>query len=90
MKNANKIILVFTVVLTLLTIVNVASAGILNRSLEVPPQYPINENGLTYGSGADAISEETEPDLISAVLRVMLMQKISGEKCQKPLRKPLQ
>jgi hypothetical protein len=29
--------------------------------------YPENENGQTYGSDADATSEETRPDLISAI-----------------------
>lgn len=28
------------------------------------PEYPKNDSGLTYGSAADAISPETEPDLI--------------------------
>ena len=31
------------------------------------PEYPRNEAGQTYGSGAEAISPETEPDLILVV-----------------------
>ncbi|TPV49427.1 peptidase M56 BlaR1 [Pseudarthrobacter phenanthrenivorans] len=31
------------------------------------PEYERNESGLTFGSAAEAISRETEPDLISAV-----------------------
>lgn len=31
------------------------------------PIYPKNENGQTYGSGADASSPETVPDLIRAI-----------------------
>lgn len=29
-------------------------------------QYPVNESGLSYGSAAQAVSVETEPDLILA------------------------
>ena len=36
------------------------------------PEYPKNDTGLTYGSAADAISPETEPDLI-------LVQATNGE-----------
>lgn len=31
------------------------------------PTYPANSSGETYGSAADAVSPETEPDLIQAV-----------------------
>lgn len=31
------------------------------------PTYPVNDSGLTYGSASDAISPETEPDLILVV-----------------------
>jgi len=39
----------------------------INRSQDKAPIYPVNENGQTYGSAADAISIETEPDLIAAI-----------------------
>lgn len=36
--------------------------------VEAPkPVYPVNEHGLTYGSAADAVSPDTEPDLILVV-----------------------
>ena len=38
-----------------------------NRIEEDAPIYPVNEIGLTYGSGAKASSFETEPDLIEAM-----------------------
>jgi hypothetical protein len=67
MKLKKVVIIVLTVVLSSLTIANLASAGILNRSLEKEAKYLTNKNGLKYGSARDAISVETEPDLISAV-----------------------
>lgn len=42
-----------------------ATAG-LNRSQEPAPVFPQNARGMTYGSSLDAISPETEPDLILA------------------------
>lgn len=38
-----------------------ANTGSENREA---PVYPTNEKGLSYGSAAEAISRETEPDLI--------------------------
>ena len=38
----------------------------LNQSRAPAPVFPRNENGQTYGSGSDAISLDTEPDLIKA------------------------
>jgi hypothetical protein len=69
MKNKKVAIIAFVVgiVFSLSTMLAFASVGLWNRGLEKPPIYPVNENGLTYGSAADAISIETEPDLISAV-----------------------
>jgi hypothetical protein len=37
-----------------------------NKIVQQAPVYPTNENGQTYGSGLNAISLETQPDLISA------------------------
>lgn len=42
------------------------SSGAMNRIFAIAPNYPKNENGQTYGSAADAISNETMPDLIRA------------------------
>lgn len=39
----------------------------INQSPTNPLHYPINENGQTYGSTANATSPETEPELISAI-----------------------
>jgi hypothetical protein len=38
----------------------------INPSSANVPDYPKNKNGETYGSGLDAISPDTEPDLIEA------------------------
>lgn len=38
-----------------------------NRSNAPAPNYPRNDNGLTYGSSADATSPGNEPDLIQAM-----------------------
>ena len=46
---------------------NSTSRKLLNGQAVEPPVYPVNEQGLTYGSVADAYSYETEPDLIAAV-----------------------
>ena len=35
-----------------------------NEGEKLAPTYPINANNETYGSLADAISEDTEPDLV--------------------------
>lgn len=39
----------------------------VNRSHDKAPKYSVNKNNQTYGSAADAISPETEPDLIAAI-----------------------
>ncbi|MHB1134990.1 MAG: peptidase M56 BlaR1 [Chloroflexota bacterium] len=44
-----------------------AIAGQPNRSQEPPPSYPVNENGMSYGSASDATSPLNEPDLIKAI-----------------------
>ena len=49
-----------TIVLTVLLVCLLATAA--NFTLK----YPINENGLTYGSAFDSISPNDEPDLILA------------------------
>jgi len=41
--------------------------NLFNQSQAPAPVYPIDESGQTYGSSADAISRETEPDLICAL-----------------------
>lgn len=41
--------------------------GQINRSQDKAPKFSVNSNGQTYGSAANAISVETEPDLIAAV-----------------------
>lgn len=51
----------------------VASSFLSGPADEVPPgvdvteQYKQNADGLTYGSALDAVSPETEPDLINVV-----------------------
>ncbi|AGL01883.1 hypothetical protein [Desulfoscipio gibsoniae] len=40
--------------------------AIANQNQELAPVYQINENGQTYGSAANATTEENEPDLILA------------------------
>jgi hypothetical protein len=69
MKNKKTVVVSFLVgsIISLSVIPVLASSGYLNRSLEKPPVYSVNEYGLTYGSAAKAVSRETEPDLISAV-----------------------
>lgn len=65
-KNKRLIVLVIATVVCLTFAI--ASVAIMrNRGLEAAPKYPINEYGLTYGSGDQAISVETEPDLIAAI-----------------------
>jgi hypothetical protein len=44
-----------------------AGAGSLNRSQDPAPEYPTNGSGMTYGSLSDAVSPQTEPDLVAAV-----------------------
>lgn len=44
----------------------ISANGYRNQSLAPAPQYPRNESGETYGSALNAISPETEPDLIKA------------------------
>lgn len=48
------------------TIIGSFRIGAMNQFTTRAPNYPKNENGQTYGSAADAISPETEPDLIRA------------------------
>ena len=57
-----KIIILFLVMLT----VSAFASGIhyRNEGQKPAPTYPINANNETYGSLADAISEDTEPDLV--------------------------
>ncbi|OMF36881.1 hypothetical protein BK133_08145 [Paenibacillus sp. FSL H8-0548] len=60
-----------------------------NPSLTKAPNYPANENGQTYGSAGDAISSESEPDLISAVgvdgaMGYVLKKDIEGEQPKTP------
>lgn len=45
----------------------VTAAGPLNRGQDPQPTYKVNVNGMTYGSGLDATSPSTEPDLIEAI-----------------------
>lgn len=45
-----------------------AIAGPANRAGERKTVFPVNVHGMTYGSALDAVSPETEPDLIEAVL----------------------
>lgn len=56
------------VIATLLTLFSYTLASTLrNDSENAPPTYPVNDDGLTYGSAAFANSIETEPDLVSVV-----------------------
>lgn len=41
--------------------------GLTNRSHDKAPEYSVNANGQTYGTVNEAISDETEPDLIAAI-----------------------
>jgi len=45
----------------------IAAAKAQEPIYETLPVYQVNENGLTYGSGASAYSFESEPDLIRAM-----------------------
>ncbi len=44
--------------------VGVSAPEGINAVPAKPPVYPVNDDGLTYGSLRDAISVDTEPDLI--------------------------
>lgn len=66
-KRITVIALAIVILLGLSTVVAFAASGLTNISMDKPPVYPTNEMGLTYGSAVDAISVETEPDLILAV-----------------------
>jgi len=60
-----------------------------NPSITKAPNYPKNEKGQTYGSAGDAISSETEPDLISAVgidgtMGYVLKKDLEGEMPKTP------
>ncbi len=48
-------------------VAQVTAGGPLNRSQDPQPTYEVNANGMTYGSGLDATSPGTEPDLIEAI-----------------------
>ncbi|MFS0728350.1 peptidase M56 BlaR1 [Paenibacillus sp. 1P07SE] len=43
-----------------------ANANQSSNALNGMPNYPVNANGQTYGSAADAPSRDAEPDLIGA------------------------
>lgn len=42
-------------------------AGIVYANQGGPTVWPKNDKGVTYGSGADAVSPEDEPDLIRVI-----------------------
>lgn len=44
-----------------------AYASSLNRGQDLQTSFPRNASGMTYGSGLDAVSPATEPDLIEAI-----------------------
>ncbi|SDS84568.1 hypothetical protein [Microterricola viridarii] len=51
---------------TLFAPAGLTAEGMQSKPLPAP-EYEMNRQGLTYGSAVDAISPETEPDLIQAV-----------------------
>lgn len=69
------------------TIIGSISSSALHQN--PAPNYQKNENGQTYGSAADAISPETEPELISAIgvdgtQGYVLKKDIDGEQPKSP------
>ena len=65
--NKKNIISVFLLVVIFLTVATTAYATIANRGQETANEFPVNQNGQTYGSATNAVSVETEPDLIAAI-----------------------
>jgi len=65
--------ILFIGVVALLVVLSVAAFTVaVNANMTARPEgkvtvWPKNDLGVTYGSGADAVSYEDEPDLISVV-----------------------
>lgn len=62
-----RIVGIYSILFTICTSSFVVFASAIhyrNEGEKTAPTYPINANNETYGSLADAISEDTEPDLV--------------------------